>query len=119
MRAIAWFRRSGLRTLVRGAATAAGATLVLFHLWLFAGRLRDLSIAEPKVLASWLASAALGLLAYFLERRGLPLASGRSGLVFWLLVLLLHLAMTPVGLALPSVELTLGLGLELAGAALA
>jgi hypothetical protein len=70
------------------------------------------------VLASWLASAGLGLLALWLKRRGLPLASGRSGLVFWMLVLLLHLGMaTPAG-ELPALELTLGLGLELATLAL-
>jgi hypothetical protein len=122
MTALAWFRRFGLRAGVRAVATTAGAALVLFHLWLFAGRLRDFSIVEPSVLASWLASAALGLFALFLKRRGLPLASGRSGLVFWLLVLLLHIGMmgmTPVALELPTVEQTLALGLQLAGAALA
>jgi hypothetical protein len=104
---------------VRATLTLAGGALALFHLWLFAGRLRDLSIVEPRVLAAWLASAALGLFALFLQRRGLPLASGRSGLVFWLCVLLLHVGLVPAVPALPSAEAALGLGLQLAAGALA
>ena len=95
MTALAWFRHYGLRACVSAVATFAGAALVLFHLWLFAGRLRDLSITEPQVLVSWLGAAALGAIALFLRKRNLPLLRGKSGFVFWALVLLLHLGFTP------------------------
>ena len=111
-------RRSPLRRLLSAAGALVGGALALFHLWLFAGRLGDLSIVRPEVLASWLGSAALGLFALWLKRRGHALLSGRSGLVFWLLVLLLHVG--PIGAHdLTTVDLTLalGLGLELAVAA--
>ena len=106
-------RRTPPRRLLAAAGSLAGGALVLFHLWLFAGRLGDLSIVRPEVLASWLGSAALGLFALWLKRRGQSLLGGRSGLVFWLLVLLLHVG--PIGADdLTTVDLTLALGLELA-----
>lgn len=105
--------RPRLARLVSGAITLAGGAVALFHAGLLVERLRDLSIAEPAVLASWLGAAALGLLALFLRRRGLPIASGRSGLVFWLLVLLLHLGLMPTAPAILRAEQLLALPLEL------
>jgi len=65
--------------------------LVLFHAVLFAQRLRDQTILEPGVALQWI--GALGVLAFlwFLRCRRASLFKGRSGLAFWLLVLLLHL----------------------------
>ncbi len=111
--------RTLLPRLLRGALSLTGGAVALFHAGLLAERLRDLSIAEPAVLVSWLGAAVLGLLALYLRRRGLPLASGRSGLVFWLLVLLLHLGLTPTAPAILRAEQLLALPLELATALLA
>jgi len=73
----------------------AGTGLALFHAGLFAGRVADASIAEPGVGSRWAIAALIGALALDLRRRGLPLCRGRSGLVFWLLVLLLHAGTLP------------------------
>lgn len=105
---------SALPRLLSGAVSLVGVGVALFHAGLLAERLRDLSIAEPEVLASWLGAAILGLLALYLRRRNLPIASGRSGLVFWLLVLLLHLGLTPATPAFVRAEQLLALPLELA-----
>jgi hypothetical protein len=102
----------GRSSVARATASLAGGALALFHAGLLAERLRDLSIAEPAVLASWLGAAALGTLALYLRRRGLPIASGRSGLAFWLLVLLLHLGLAPAMPATVRAEQLLVLPLE-------
>lgn len=105
---------SALPRLLSGALSLVGGAVALFHAGLLAERLRDLSIAEPAVLASWLGAAVLGLLALYLRRRNLPIASGRSGLVFWLLVLLLHLGLMPTAPAILRAEQLLALPLEFA-----
>ena len=69
---------------------AAGA-LVVFHAVLFARRLRDLTILEPVVVLQWAGTVALLGFLWYLRRRGASLLKGRSALVFWLLVLLLHI----------------------------
>jgi len=71
-----------------GAITIAG--LVVFHAVLLLERLADASIAHPQVLAQWVGALLLGAGALALRRQGSSLLSGRSALVFWLLVLLLH-----------------------------
>lgn len=72
------------------------ALLVVHHGWLLFQRLRNDSISEPTVALRWgLAALVLGLALLF-RRRGLTVLSGRSGLVFWLLVLLLHVGVTPI-----------------------
>jgi len=93
------------------------ALLVLHHGWLLLGRLRDASISEPTVALRWgLAALVLGLAALF-QRRGLTVFSGRSGLAFWLLVLLLHVGVTPVPtVGLPSEKLLVALPLGIATA---
>ena len=93
------------------------ALLVLHHGWLLLGRLRDASISEPAVALRWgLAALVLGLAALF-QRRGLTVFSGRSGLAFWLLVLLLHVGVTPVPtVGLPSEKLLVALPLGIATA---
>lgn len=71
-----------------GAIAIAG--LVVFHAVLLLERLADASIAHPEVLAQWVGALLLGAGAFALRRQGSSLLSGRSALVFWLLVLLLH-----------------------------
>lgn len=61
-----------------------------FHAFLLVGRFADASIAHPEVLAQWLGALLLGGGALALRRQGSSLVTGRSALVFWLLVLLLH-----------------------------
>jgi hypothetical protein len=73
-----------------------GLLLVAFHGWLLARRLLDATVAEPAVLLRWLGAVALLGGALLARRRGLSLLSGRSGLVFWLLVLVLHVGASPV-----------------------
>ncbi len=71
-----------------GALAIAG--LALFHAALLLERLADASIAHPEVLAQWVGALLLAAGAFALRRQGSSLLSGRSALVFWLLVLLLH-----------------------------
>jgi hypothetical protein len=70
--------------------------LVGFHVWLFAGRLRDATIREPEVLLRWILAAALLGVAYGFRRRGLSIVRGRSAIIFWVLALLLHLGPLPM-----------------------
>jgi hypothetical protein len=100
---------SAPRRAARWTLRAAGAGLALFHAALLAGRLADDSIAEPGVGLRWGLAALLGALAVDLRRRGLPLFHGRSGLVFWLLALLLHVGALPAPSPVRSEELLLAL----------
>jgi hypothetical protein len=117
---------------VLGAPLRWLATLVLLGLAAMHGefllrRVADNSIAEPSVLLRWMGAAALLLVAQLWRRTtGHSILSGRSALVFALLVALLHggLPETPgfansPGLALPSELFVLGLAGLLLAAALA
>jgi hypothetical protein len=109
---------SRLRALSVLARTVAGG-LVAFHLWLLLQRLADATIGHPEVLLRWVGAAILGAGALAMRRRGLPLLSGRSGLVFWLLVLLLHAGASPLSaydLETPEILIVLPLGMAAAGA---
>ncbi len=66
------------------------AGLVVFHAVLFLERIADASLAHPEVLAQWIGALLLVAGASALRRQGVPLLSGRKALVFWLLVLMLH-----------------------------
>ncbi len=79
-----------LRWILGGLSTLAAGGLVVFHGALLAGRFADASIAHPEVIAQWVAAVLLCLGAVALRRQGRSLVSGRGALVFWLLVLLLH-----------------------------
>lgn len=84
-------------------ALATGG-LVVFHAALLAGRFADASIAHPEVLAQWVGAVLLGVGAAALRRQGSSLVNGRSALVFWLLVLLLHVGFG-TGIALNGEEI--------------
>lgn len=79
------------------------AGLVVFHAVLLAGRLADASLAHPEVIARWIGAVLLGVGALALRRQGGSLVSGRGALVFWLLVLLLHVGFGS-GLTLTGAE---------------
>ena len=64
--------------------------MTAYHLWILAARFADGSVLEPLVAGRWLGSAALAGLILVLRSRGGSLWRGRSALVFWLLVVLLH-----------------------------
>jgi hypothetical protein len=85
-------RRRGLRA----SGYLAAVALVVYHGWLFAGRLRDATIREPEVLLRWLLAIALIGLALDFRRRGLSILHGRSAIAFWALALLLHLGPLPM-----------------------
>jgi hypothetical protein len=88
------------RAIARWSVAAAGATLAVFHLYLFWDRLAGGDLLDPAVAGRWLAAAALvaGLAA--LRRIGVPLARGRNAVVVWALVVLLH----AWGRALPALS---------------
>ena len=107
--------RNRSRVPLRGLGAAAIGLLAGFHVWILIARLHDDTITAPAVALRWLGAAALIGLAGFFRRRGVPLLSGRSGLVFWALVLLLHVGATPVPIsAVPAEELLAALPFALA-----
>jgi hypothetical protein len=86
------------RPLLRALGRVSALALVAFHLGLFAGRLLDGSLLDPAVAVRWTLAGALAGLATVYRARGLPLCAGRSGVVFWLLALLLHLGGAPLSI---------------------
>jgi hypothetical protein len=88
-------RVSRVRRLLRVSGWIASLGLILFHVWLFAGRLREASLTAESLLR-WILGAALLTLALYFRRRGLSLVRGRPAIVFWVLALLLHLGPLPV-----------------------
>ncbi len=111
-----------LRSLLSGSLAAGTAAVAVFHLWLLLQRLGDATIGEPGVLLRWLAGSALVAAGLYLRPRGFSLTGGRSALVFWLLVLLLHVGATPVpvtGVDAHELILVLPLGLATALAGVA
>lgn len=111
--------RRALTRAAKGLVAGVGGAIGLFHVALLFERLRDQTIADPRVAGSWLLAAALGALALELRRHRYPLLSGRTGLAFWLLVLLLHLGVTPAAPLTLRAEQVLALPLELAAAVFA
>ena len=107
-------------------ATLLVATMIAFHAVLLWQRVVDLSLFRPVPAIRWLATVALLVGLYRLHRRGMSLIKGRGALVFWLLVLLLHVCFQiPLAapmesfdglkgsagllLALPAISIILGL----------
>ena len=89
----------------RKGLTAAGAIVVLFHVWLLSGQVWTGAFAEPGRILRWLFAFALlaGLVA--LKRQGAPIWRGRKAVAIWLLAVVLHApSLDPAGLpALPEV----------------
>ncbi len=82
----------GRRLLVSLSATLLTALLIAFHAVLLWQRVLDLSLFKPVPAIRWLATAALLIGLYRLRRRGVSPLRGRTAIVLWLLVLLLHVS---------------------------
>lgn len=113
------------KILVSASATLLVFFLIAFHAILLWQRVLDLSLFKPVPAIRWLATAALLVGLYRLHRRGVSLLQGRSAIVLWLLILLLHVSFwaplpelssacddwTGAGLllALPAITIVLGI----------
>jgi len=97
-----------LRQLISRAFAVA---FVAYHAILLFERIADASILEPAVLAKWVASALLLSAAFMLRSVA---ASRRGLLIFWLLVLVLHVPVEHVDAELIA-QIALVLGVVLIG----
>jgi len=105
----------GRKLLVSLSATLLTALLIAFHAVLLWQRVLDLSLFKPVPAIRWLATAALLIGLYRLRRRGVYLLRGRTAIVLWLLVLLLHVSFWgPLPAATSTCEGWAGTGLLLA-----
>ena len=77
------------RSALRAAAVVAGAVLVAFHGWLFAGQIADGSLADPWLLFRWIAAAGLIAALAAVRVRGGSIW-GRQGIAIWVLAAVLH-----------------------------
>ena len=77
------------RSVLRVSSVVAGAVLVAFHGWLFAGQIADGRLADPWLLFRWIAAAGLiAALAAVRVRTGS--IWGRQGIAIWVLAAILH-----------------------------
>jgi len=74
---------------IRTLPGVAGALLATYHGWLLAGQFMDGRLAEPWLVARWIAAAVLVAVLVTLSRKGYGPASRRSVAV-WVLAALLH-----------------------------
>lgn len=74
----------------RRALTLASATLVAFHVWLFAGQVWSGALADPGLIFRWLVAGGLigGLL--LLKQQGESLVRSRKAVALWVLAAMLH-----------------------------
>ncbi|MEZ5318312.1 MAG: hypothetical protein R2752_13005 [Vicinamibacterales bacterium] len=74
----------------RRIATAIGALLILFHVWLLGSQLWDGQLADPALVVRWVIGLGLvaGLVA--VRRQGGSMFFGRRAVSIWLLAVLLH-----------------------------
>ena len=77
------------RSALRAASVVAGAVLVAFHGWLFAGQIADGSLADPWLLFRWIAAAGLIAALAAVRVRGRSIW-GRQGIAIWVLAAVLH-----------------------------
>ncbi len=71
-------------------AVAAGAALMLLHVWIFWDQLSSGRLLEAASALRWTSALALCAVLYTLRRRGVSLWWGRQAFSVWLLVALLH-----------------------------
>ena len=71
-------------------AGAAGAGLILLHVWIFWDQLWSGQLAQAGSAVRWLAAAGLTAALVALRRQGVSLWWGRPAFTAWLLVALLH-----------------------------
>ena len=75
--------------MIRAALAVAGAVLVGFHGWLFAGQVAAGRFEDPWVMFRWIAAAGL-VAALVAVRRGGEPVWGRQSIAIWVLAALLH-----------------------------
>ena len=73
----------------RNLSGAAGALLVAFHGWLFAGQFADGQLAQPYLVLRWVVAAVLVATLVVLHRKGGDILS-RKSVAVWVLAALLH-----------------------------
>lgn len=78
------------KTMFRKGLTGAGATLVLFHVWVLSDQMWKGQVAESGRLLRWAVAFALFGALVALKRRGASLFRGRKPVAIWLLAVLLH-----------------------------
>jgi hypothetical protein len=74
----------------------AAALLTALHLELLIERIASRQLLDPLVVLKWLAASALIAGLVLLRRRGQSPWRGRTALVFWLIVVLLHAGAAPM-----------------------
>ena len=82
--------RRDTQLMIRRALQAAGALLLLFHVWLLGRDAWSGELLEADRLLRWLAAIGLGALLVILYRQGVSILVGRKAVVIWLLAALLH-----------------------------
>lgn len=75
--------------MIRASLAIAGAALVGFHGWLFAGQIAAGRLEDPWLVFRWIAAAAL-IAALVAVRRGGASIWGRKSIAIWVLAALLH-----------------------------
>ena len=92
--------RASTRARLRGIASVlcivAVSVLVAFHVWLLGLRFVEGRLGEPIVALRWLAALLLVAGLASLRQAGVSLVWGRRAFAFWILVVVLHWAATPV-----------------------
>lgn len=77
------------RSVLRVSSVIAGAVLVAFHGWLFAGQIAEGRLADPWLLFRWIAAAGL-IAALAAVRASGGSIWGRRGIAIWALAAILH-----------------------------
>jgi hypothetical protein len=99
--------------MVRKALVGAGALLIAFHAWLFAGQIWTGQLADPARAIQWAVAGILIWALWSLRRRGESIVGSRRAVAIWLLAALLHAPAVadrveaPGAPALPEVVATL------------
>ena len=75
--------------MIRASLALAGAALIGFHGWLFAGQVAAGRLEDPWVAFQWIAAAAL-IAALVAVRRGGASIFGRKSVAIWVLAAVLH-----------------------------
>jgi hypothetical protein len=75
--------------LIKGMLAVVGATLAVFHGWLFLSQAAAGRLEDPWVIFRWMAAAAL-IAALVVVRRRVGSIWGRKSVAIWLLAALLH-----------------------------
>lgn len=83
-------RAVSLSGLLKLGFAALAFVLVVFHVLLLWRRVADASLLEPEVALRWLAACLLMAAPLAALKAGIRLLEGRRAVIFWLLVLLLH-----------------------------